>query len=221
MRRLVEAIILLICVAWLCGPTCASAQTNLARNGDLASGIANAPDDWYALSSDKKLGTFSWTKTPGDGGVLGINNLNQNLASWHQALMLPPGTYEVSAEVRVEGAQLSGGGANICVETYDGIPLISDRLHGTTDWKKISFLLKEDRWGDTTELLCQLGVAGHPDNGRASFRNIKVIALASPPHTHALTYDLRAIREQYQSPASARRTAMGTFVRSASCPGSR
>jgi hypothetical protein len=198
MRRLIEAIILLTSAIWLCGPGCAWGETNLAKNGDLSAGIGNAPSDWYALSSDKKLSAFSWTKTPGDGGVLNISNLNQNFASWHQALMLQPGVYEVSAEVRVEGAQPRGSGANIAVQTYDGIRLISEHLHGASDWRKISFLLKEDRWGDTTQLLCQLGIAGYPDTGRASFRNIKVISVANPPHRRARGYDLRAIREHYK-----------------------
>lgn len=195
--RLIEAILLLTSAIWLCGPVCAWAESNLAKNGDLAIGSGNAPGEWYALSSDKKLSTFSWTKTPGDGGVLGISNLNQNFASWHQALMLQPGVYQISAEVRVEGAQPRGSGANIALQTYDGIRLISKHLHGTSDWQKISFLLKEDRWGDTTQLLCQLGIAGYPDTGQAWFRNIKVIGIANPPDKRVRGYDLRAIRQHY------------------------
>ena len=147
---------LMIFALWLCAPVSAWAETNLARNGDLSAGIGTAPNDWYALSSDKKLSTFSWTKTPGDGGTLNIVNLNQNFASWHQALILAPGLYEISAEVRVEGSDPRGSGANIAVQTYDGIRLISKHLHGTSEWQKVSFLLREDRWGDTTQLLCQL-----------------------------------------------------------------
>src|SRR5713101_1075501 len=197
-RRLIVVLILLIYALCLCAPICARAETNLAKNGDLSAGAANTPGDWYALSSDKKLTTFSWTKTPADGGVLGINNLNQNFASWHQALILAPGLYEVSAEVRVEGAQPRGSGANLAIQTYDGIRLISKHLHGTTEWQKLSFLLKEDRWGDTTQLLCQLGIAGYPDTGNASFRNIKVIAFPGQPPRHAFGYDLAAIRAHYK-----------------------
>ena len=199
MRRFVETVFLLISAILFCAPVCVWAETNLAKNGDLSSGNGNAPQDWYALSSDKKLTTFSWTKTPGDGGVLKIVNSNQNFASWHQALILPPGLYEISAEVRVEGAQPRGSGANIAIQTYDGIRLISKHLHGTSDWQKNFFLLREDRWGDTTELLCQLGIAGYPETGNASFRNVKVLAIANPPHPHAFGYDLHAIREHYKA----------------------
>ena len=199
MRRFIETVILLTCALWLCAPLCARAETNLAKNGDLSAGTGTAPNDWYALSSDKKLTTFSWTKTPGDGGVLNIVNLNQNFASWHQALILPPGLYEISAEVHVDGAQPRGSGANIAIQTYDGIRLISKHLHGTSDWQKISFLLREDRWGDTTELLCQLGIAGYPETGSASFRNIKVLAISSSPRPRAFGYDLHAIREHYKA----------------------
>src|SRR6267154_6692820 len=139
LRPFIEAM-LALCALSLCAPFSARAETNLAKNGGLSAGSGNAPNDWYALSSDKKLTTFSWTKTPGDGGVLAIKNLNQNIASWHQALILAPGLYEISAEVRVEGAQPRGSGANIAIQTYDGIRLISKHLHGTTQWQKLSFL---------------------------------------------------------------------------------
>src|SRR5208337_75476 len=146
----------------------------LAKNGDLAAGFDGAPADWYALSSDRKLTRFSWTYSPAQGGVLGISNQGPTFSGWHQALMLRPGIYKVSAEARVEGAMPREGGANLAIITFDGVQLISDHLHGNTDWQTISFFLVEDRWGDTTELLCQLGVAGKSDIGRASFRNIKV-----------------------------------------------
>jgi hypothetical protein len=195
MWRFIAVAALAMCVSWLWRPVCAFAETNLVKNGDLTAGFDGAPADWYALSSDKKLSKFSWTYTPAVGGALGISNLNPNYASWHQALILRPGIYEISAEVSVEGAQPHAGGANIAVSTYDGIRLISTHLHGTTGWQKLSFFLKEDRWGDSTELLCQLGVADFPDTGRASFRNIKAIAVASPASRSARGFDLAAIRE--------------------------
>ena len=194
MRRFIAVVALALCASWLCGPLCAFAATNLVKNGDLAAGFDGAPADWYALSSDKKLTKFSWTYTPAAGGVLGISNQSRTFSSWHQALMLRPGIYEVSAEARVEGAMLRGGGANIAISTYDGIQLISNHLQGTTDWQTLSFFLIEDRWGDTTELLCQLGSLGYPDTGRASFRNIKVIEVAALP-PGAVRFDLATIRK--------------------------
>src|SRR5260370_11427786 len=198
MRRIIAVVALALGASWLCEPLCAFAQANLAKNGDLASGFDGAPSDWYALSSDKKLTKFSWTHTPDAGGVLGISNNSRTFSSWHQALMLRSGIYHVTAEARVEGAMRSEGGANIAISTYDGIQLISNHLQGTTDWQTLSFFLIEDRWGDTTELLCQLGVSGYPDTGRASFRNIKVIQVASPPPPGAVRFDLRAIRAVYK-----------------------
>ena len=187
-----------MCALWLCEPLCAFAQTNLASNGDLAAGFDGAPADWYALSSDKKLTRFSWTYNPAAGGVLGIANQTRTFSSWHQALMLRPGIYHVTAEARVEGAMPHEGGANIGISTFDGIQLISNHLQGTTDWQTLSFFLIEDRWGDTTELLCQLGVSGYPDTGRASFRNIKVVEVASKPPPGAVRFDLGAIRNLYK-----------------------
>src|ERR1019366_9909167 len=57
---------------------------------------------------------------------------------------------------------------------------------------------KQERWGASTESLCQLGVAGYPDTGRASFRNIKVTAVASPPSRGSRGFDLALVRYHYQ-----------------------
>jgi Gpi18-like mannosyltransferase len=198
MRRFIAVVALVMCALWLCEPLCAFAETNLAKNGDLAAGFDGAPADWYALSSDKKLTRFSWTYSPAAGGVLGISNQTRTFSSWHQALMLRPGIYHVTAEARVEGAMASEGGANIAISTFDGIQLISNHLQGTTDWQTLSFFLIEDRWGDTTELLCQLGVSGYPDRGRASFRNVKVVQVASMPPPGAVRFDLTGIRSLYK-----------------------
>src|SRR5271154_642800 len=119
MRRLIAVVALVTCAAWLCGPPRACAETNLVKNGDFASGFDGAPADWYALSSDKKLTRFSWTYAPATGGVLGISNQTRTFSSWHQALILPPGIYQVTAEARVEGAMPHEGGANIAISTYD------------------------------------------------------------------------------------------------------
>src|SRR5277367_3120387 len=121
MRRFIAVVALVMCALWLCEPMSACAETNLVKNGDLAAGFDGAPADWYALSSDRKLTRFSWTYTPAAGGVLGIWNQSRTFSGWHQALILPPGIYQVTAEARVEGAMPREGGANIAVSTFDGI----------------------------------------------------------------------------------------------------
>src|SRR5271168_2274040 len=125
MRQFIAVVALLMCASWLCEPSCAFAETNLVKNGDLAAGFDGAPADWYALSTDKKLTKFSWSYTPGEGGVLGIANQTRTYSSWHQALMLRPGTYHVTAEARVDGAMPHEGGANIAINTFDGFHLSS------------------------------------------------------------------------------------------------
>jgi Gpi18-like mannosyltransferase len=199
MRSFIAVVAFALCASWLWGPVCASAEDNLVNNGDLAAGVGGAPADWYALSHDRKLGKFSWTYTPEAGGVLGITNTGLNHAAWHQALILRPGVYVVSADARVEGTQLDQGGASIEVRTFDGIALTSSHLRDTADWQTLSFFVVVDKWGDTSELLCQLGAADHPDTGHASFRNIQVIQVANMPPPDALTFDLRAIRKTSRS----------------------
>ena len=197
MRRFIAFVALVLCASWLCEPASAYSQTNLVKNGDLAAGVDGTPADWYALSQDRKLSKFSWTYSPAAGGVLEISNQGRNFANWHQALILRPGTYKVSAEARVEGAMSAEGGANLAISTFDGIQLSSNRLQGNSDWQTISFYVVEDRWGDSTELLCQLGFKGYPDTGRASFRNIKVVAVEGAPPMGALRFDLKKLRAYY------------------------
>ncbi len=190
-------VMLALCVSWLWEPSCVHAESNLVNNGDLAAGVGGAPADWYALSHDRKLGKFSWTYAAAEGGVLGIANAGPNHAAWHQALILRPGIYQVSAEARLEGGQPNQGGASIEVRTFDGIGLTSPHLRGSADWQTISFFLVVDKWGDTSELLCQLGVADHPDTGHASFRDIEVVPVASVP-AGALSFDLGTVRNTYK-----------------------
>lgn len=197
MWRFIAVVALATCASCLFRPVCALAEINLAKNGDLAAGFDGAPADWYALSSDRKLSKFSWDHTQARG-TLQISNLSPNYASWHQALILPAGIYQISADVSVEGAKPRAGGANIAVVTYDGIRVISEHLHGTTGWRTLSFYLEADQWGDTIELLCQLGVAGYPDTGRASFRNIKVIPVKGPTSFAARGFALPLIRYRYR-----------------------
>ncbi len=178
MPRKIAALALVACALWLCEPIAALAETNLAKNGDLAIGSGSSPADWYAISSKRALGAFSWMQTPA-GGVLELANAGLNYSSWHQRLMLAPGIYRISAEARVAGATPDGGGATIAVESVDGTQLTSKRLHLTTDWTEISLLLKEDRWGATTELLCQLGAPTKPDTGSAEFREIRVAPIVN------------------------------------------
>jgi Gpi18-like mannosyltransferase len=199
MRRFIAFLALALCASWLCEPTCAFAGTNLVKNGDLAAGADGAPADWYALSHDRKLSKFSWTYTPVAGGMLGIASVDRNYAAWHQAIVLRPGVYRVSADVRVEGAMPHEGGANIAIRTYDGMQLASQHLQGTVDWQTVSFFLIEDRWGDSTELLCQLGAPDYPDTGRASFRNIQIVPAAGPPPPGVVRFDLGLIRRVYKN----------------------
>ncbi|HYK65271.1 MAG TPA: glycosyltransferase 87 family protein [Patescibacteria group bacterium] len=198
MRRFIVIVALALCASLLSVANESLAAANLIKNGDLAAGYEGAPADWYALSSDKKLTKFSWSYTPGEGGVLGIANQTRTYSSWHQAMMLRPGTYHVTAEARVEGAMPREGGANIAINTFDGFHLSSNRLQGTTGWQTLSFFVIEDRWGDATELVCELGLEGYPDTGRASFRNIQVVEVAGRPPPGAVRFDLSAIRKLYK-----------------------
>ncbi|MDO8434761.1 MAG: hypothetical protein Q7S58_20380 [Candidatus Binatus sp.] len=177
--RLLAALALMLCGLSGCGRSAPPTQNNLLYNGNLARGSGDRPADWYAITSKRDLSAFSWTRSPDGASALELAHSGPNYSSWHQRLMLAPGTYRVSAEARIEGAT-SGGGATIAVEGVDGSQLTSIPLHRSSGWEQISIVLNEDRWGATTEILCQLGAPTNPDTGRAWFRDLKVMPIVNP-----------------------------------------
>ena len=194
-RRIVRAgaiaafVTLLSCAAWA-SPT----NNNLAHNGDLAAGKGKTPAGWFALSSLRKLTHFSWSRTPDGNGVVTIDNPSAGYASWHQALYLVPGLYRITAKTRADNVGAGYGTASIGVQTFDGMVVQSDPPDTAGQWRNIGFTLRVNRWGETTELLLQLGTSATPGAGRVSFRDISVTALGDEQSAPGPIRDLDEIR---------------------------
>src|SRR5215469_2427768 len=154
-RRFVACLMVLVCVLGtlvLHASGAGAAEKNLAVNGDLSRGSKNVPYQWFGTAHSRKLTDFRW-----QSGELKMTNQAPNYASWHQILMLGPGWYRVSAMARTEGARDDGPGATIAVKAVGGERLASNALHGTGQWSSVALYLHVAKWGETSELLLQLG----------------------------------------------------------------
>ncbi len=162
-----------------------AAEKNLAVNGDLSRGSKNIPYQWFGTAHSRKLTDFGWQR-----GELKMTNRSPNYASWHQILMLRPGWYRLSAMVRTEGVRDDGPGATIAVKAVGGERLASNALHGTSDWSAVTLYLHVAKWGETSELLLQLGDDGDFETGSVSYRQVEVEQIHGPPAGAAPVYEL-------------------------------
>ncbi|HUO04581.1 MAG TPA: hypothetical protein VMU16_05230 [Candidatus Binataceae bacterium] len=193
MRRLILTVVLIAGAILPGGAYCAPDAANLARNGDLTNGSGNTPADWYAISTLKQLTTFQWHRTADGNCVVEMANPVPGYASWHQALYLAPGIYRINAKARIEFGASDPGNVSLGVQTYDGQQLISDHPRDSGNWNDIGMTLKIDRWGETTELLLQLGTPTTTAAGVASFRDITVTEIHDAASLPGPTYDVGEI----------------------------
>jgi dolichyl-phosphate-mannose-protein mannosyltransferase len=163
----------------------AAAEKNLVVNGDLSRGSKNVPYQWFGTAHTRKLTDFGWQR-----GQLEMTNQAPNFASWHQIMMLGPGWYRVSAMASTVGVRDDGPGATIAVKAVGGERLASNALHGTSDWSPVALYLHVAKWGETSELLLQLGDEHDLDTGAAFFRDIQVTQIDAPPPDASQFYEL-------------------------------
>jgi Gpi18-like mannosyltransferase len=189
LRPAIAALILLCILAGYSAPLRAvDLPPNFVTNGDLVTGGERVPDRWFGLAQNRKEAVFGWTP-----GEMTIANRGANYASWHQTFMLRPGWYRVSVSARVSGASANGAGASVAIQTYEGMRLVSSAVHGSADWTEIAMYLRVDRWGDVTEILCQLGEQKNLETGSAGFRDVRVVTVEHPANDGAPVYDLASM----------------------------
>jgi dolichyl-phosphate-mannose-protein mannosyltransferase len=163
----------------------AAAEKNLVVNGDLSRGSKNVPYQWFGTAHSRKLTDFKWQR-----GELEMINQAPNYASWHQILLLGPGWYRASAMVRTSGVRDGGIGASIAVKAVGGERLASNSLHGTSDWSQAALYLHVAKWGETSELLLQLGDDHDLETGSVTFRDVEVMQIDTLPPGAAPIYEL-------------------------------
>jgi dolichyl-phosphate-mannose-protein mannosyltransferase len=187
-QRFVTCLMVLVCALGalvFCHSRAAAAEKNLVINGDLSRGAKNVPYQWFGTAQSRKLTDFGWQR-----GELRMTNRSPNYASWHQILMLRPGWYRVGAMARIEGARDDGPGITVAVKAVGGERLASNALHGTSDWSPVALYLHVAKWGETSELLLQLGDDHDPETGSALFRDVQVTQIDAPPPDASPVYEL-------------------------------
>ncbi len=162
-----------------------AAEKSLVVNGDLLRGSKKVPYQWFGTAKTRKLTDFEWQR-----GELKTTNQAPNYASWHQILMLGPGWYRIGATARTAGARDDGPGATIAVKTVSGERLASNALHGTSVWSPVALFLHVAKWGETSELLLQLGDDQDLETGSAFFREVEATRIDAPPPDASPVYEL-------------------------------
>ena len=119
------------------------AQLNAAQdsviNGNFSAGSGNAPDGWRTESwVHEPTTSYAWVgPRNGEAGEVEVSNLEPNDGRWTQSLVLDPGTYFVSAEIRTEGVSRSAGAfislADEGIASFD--------ITGDSYWQRVGFYL--------------------------------------------------------------------------------
>jgi hypothetical protein len=170
-------------------------QPNLINNGTLAAGDAFMPDGWHP-SGDADCRAFKWFHPPGAPGELRIIERSKTYAgTWSQSIALEPGWYELSGEVRAEGAAQESASALLGVRAGE---VAGAALGNFRDWQKLEFYFKVDS-PDPIDLEC--GLSNSPGSGRtkAFFRNLRLVKVEGVPSANATQFDLGQMRSQQPS----------------------
>ena len=172
---------------------------NLLVNARFASGSGANPDNWRteAWINAPAATSYGWTRAAGGPGEVEVTNSRPNDARWVQPLVLAPGWYLISTEVRTENVGAAAQGATVSL-LEDGVN--SPDVRGTSGWRRIGFYMKVGSHGADVEIALRLGGFSSLNTGRAFFRNPSVTRVNAPPAAATATFDLDAIRRASGSP---------------------
>jgi hypothetical protein len=208
-RRITIARVALLLCLWTLwtwdAPHAVRAEGNLLFNGDLTDGVVNKPDHWRMEGwlTGPEVTTYSWHHDA-NGAELGISNLKPNDARWVQSVHLGLGWYHFTGLIRTQNVGQSNTGAALSV-MEDGI--ISQQLHGTTNWHKVGFFLKIGHSGANVDVACRLGGYGSLNTGAAFCREVRAEAEA-PASSEDPRYDLDIIRGSSMPPQNPDNSAL-------------
>jgi hypothetical protein len=192
------------------GGNAVAGNPNVVVNGDLSKGSGESPDHWQGdgWQNGPEFTTYTWHHSGNGPGELEISNLKGNDARWIQKLHLGPGWYHFTASMRAEGVPSDNTGGNLSI-IEDG--MISDQVHGNTDWTPVGFYLKVGAAGADVVLGCRAGGFAALNTGKVFCRDVKGVKVAEPPADTNYKYDLDTIRNvSAEVPAAAAPAAPGT-----------
>lgn len=175
------------------------AQLNAAQdsviNGNFSAGSGNAPDGWRTESwVHEPTTSYAWVgPRNGEAGEVEVSNLEPNDGRWTQSLVLDPGTYFVSAEIRTEGVSRSAGAfislADEGIASFD--------ITGDSYWQRVGFYLYVSGRPAKVDVKLRLGGYKYLSTGRAYFRNVEILKIDRPP-PGASFFDIQQIRGRWR-----------------------
>jgi hypothetical protein len=149
----------------------ASAQSNLLLNSDLGHG-ASMPDYWHP-SRRTGCESFQWVRAKDAPSELKIVNAPGGDAAWTQTIAVPPGWYDLSAELQSQGARM--GGAFLAIT--QGKSSASAFWSGE-DWKRHDIYVRVFK---SEPLEVQCGLTSPNLRTTVACRNISLAEIAAPP----------------------------------------
>ncbi len=162
----------------------------LLVNGGFVAGDGALPAGWYAYALPDCSTHFNWHKAKDSPAEIEIGNENPAEAGISQTVVVGPGWYHVSGEVRAQDISVDGAGVQLCLQNYGHSVGAVDR-RGTTEWGRVGFYFKTEAKRREIIVVCRLGKPGLENTGTAFFRNVSLTQIAAPPAT--VTYDLDAL----------------------------
>jgi hypothetical protein len=175
----VGSILLILVSAVFAGSVArASDDGNLFINGDLKSGDP-MPTGWQEFAVPGCGSRFVLHRDQGTGGELEIIADEPGETWLEQIVSLKGGWYYFSAEVQTKSLGSDGAGPQLFVS--DSAMKVQGAAMGwTTGWHRIGMYFKAGAEKRKIVLGCGLGVWGHPNTGRLSFRQLSLVRVEGP-----------------------------------------
>jgi len=179
------AITLIVCAVSYYGDAVRRLRTEIAPDGRRELLPPNSPERWWAFGALSKSDfRFSESK-PGAAEIEISNDVFSTVGLHYTVGLFYPGWYQLTGEVRVEGAEPAPATAQLTVATSHWNSAEALETNITADWKKIDVYFRPSPFDSEALVTCQLGGAG-----RAYFRNIHLANIRGAPPANARQTDL-------------------------------
>lgn len=185
--RIISPILSLIVSAtmFLTSGARAADNDNLLVNGDFALEQNGLPSGWKTFALPGCGSRFAWRNDHGAAPELEINNSEPNESTIAQSIILDPGWYRLSAEVRTEDVSKRGGAYLYLAPQDASISLTTSPVRGSKDWRKLQLLFKTAIEKRALVIGCRLGLPNGPATGAAFFRGLSLVRVIDPPNAAA------------------------------------
>ncbi len=180
-KKLTQAFLCLLMLGLLFSAG-ADAEGNLLVNGDFSLiDSAQLPAAWFTDAYVSAEGYTVFSASQEDGTpVICVNNIGLNDARFAQRVHVEPNSlYKLSGDIRAEGIEDQGWGANLSVY---GVYAYSDAFFDTQgEWKHVEYYGQTGPEQDELTVYARVGGYSGESIGKAWFRNLSLVQVEAVP----------------------------------------